>query len=89
MAFAFACEKSGINPISIDTMASVRLAKQGDGFAIDQIILTMQATIPDLDNAKFQELALVAKRDCPLSKALAGVPDIVLKARLGQDTPGE
>ena len=32
MAFAFACEKAGIVPGSIDTTAKVRLAKQGDGF---------------------------------------------------------
>ncbi len=89
MAFAFACEKAGLNPVSIDTMASVRLVKQGEGFVIDQIVLTMQSNIPDFDDIRFQELALTAKRDCPLSKALAGVPNIVLKARLGQEAPGE
>ncbi|MET3106455.1 osmotically inducible protein OsmC [Oxalobacteraceae bacterium GrIS 2.11] len=89
MAFAFGCDKAGVKVSSIDTIASVRLVKQGEGFMIDQISLTMQATVPELDNAKFQELALAAKRDCPLSKALAGVPEILLKARLGQEEPGE
>jgi len=32
--------------------------------------------------AKFQEIANAAKRDCPLSKALAGVAEIMLKATL-------
>jgi len=32
--------------------------------------------------AKFQEIASAAKRDCPLSKALAGVAEIMLKATL-------
>jgi osmotically inducible protein OsmC len=82
MAFAFACEKAGITGAVIDTTASVRLAKQGDGFAIDRIALTMRAAIPGIDNAKFQEIAAVAKRDCPLSKALAAVPEISLSATL-------
>ena len=89
MAFAFACEKAGLKPVSIDTMASVRLVKQDEGFVIDQIVLTMQATIPDFEDIQFQELALIAKRECPLSKALAGVPNIVLRARLGQEASGK
>ena len=82
MAFAFACERAGIATTNIDTKASVRLSKQGEGFAIDRIALTMQATIPGIDDAKFQEIAAAAKRDCPLSKALASVPEITLSATL-------
>lgn len=82
MAFAFACEKAGIATTSIDTEAKVRLAKQGDGFVIDRIALTMKAVVPGLDDAKFQELAAGAKAGCPLSKALASVPEITLQATL-------
>ena len=82
MAFAFACERAGIATTNIDTKASVRLSKQGEGFAIDRIALTMQATIPGIEDAKFQEIAAAAKRDCPLSKALASVPEITLSATL-------
>ncbi|HSY29268.1 MAG TPA: OsmC family protein [Burkholderiaceae bacterium] len=82
MAFAFACERAGIATTNIDTKASVRLSKQGEGFAIDRIALTMQATIPGIEDAKFQEIAVAAKRDCPLSKALASVPEITLSATL-------
>jgi len=82
MAFAFACEKAGITSAEIDTTASVRLSKHGDGFAIDRIALTMQAAIQGIDNAKFQEVAAAAKRDCPLSKALTAVPEISLNATL-------
>jgi osmotically inducible protein OsmC len=60
----------------------VRLTKQGEGFVIDRIALTMQATVPGIDKAKFQELAAAAKRDCPLSKALASVSEITLEATL-------
>jgi len=82
MAFAFACEKAGLTPGSIDTTARVRLAKQGDGFLIDRIALSLEASVPGIDEAKFQELAQGAKQNCPLSKALAAVPEITLQAKL-------
>jgi len=82
MAFSFACDRAGLVTRDVDTRASVRLVKQGDGFVIDRIALTMQATVPGISEAKFQELANAAKRDCPLSKALASVPEITLEATL-------
>lgn len=82
MAFSFACDKAGIATSSIDTTAAVRLSPQGDGFLIDRIALTLEATVPGIDDARFQELAAGAKRDCPLSKALASVPEITLTATL-------
>ena len=82
MFFAVSCEKAGINVSSIDTTATVRLAKEGEGFKIDRIALTMEATVPGLDQAKFNELAESSKKNCPLSKALAAVPEITLDARL-------
>jgi len=82
MAFAFACEKVGIAAAEIDTTASVRLSKLEEGFVIDRIALTMHAAMPGIDNAKFQEIAAAAKRDCPLSKALAAVAEISLNATL-------
>jgi len=82
MAFSFACDKAGVVTAHVDTQASVRLSKQGDGFVIDRIALTMRAAVPGIDNAKFQDIAAMAKRDCPLSKALASVPEITLNATL-------
>ena len=37
MAFSFACDKAGLATTAIDTQASVRLSKQGEGFVIDRI----------------------------------------------------
>ena len=82
MAFAFACERADIATEAIDTSAKVRLVKQGDGFVIDRIALTLDAKVPGIENAKFQELAQAAKQGCPLSKALASVPEITLVATL-------
>jgi lipoyl-dependent peroxiredoxin len=82
MFFAVSCEKAGINVSSIDTTATVRLAKDGEGFKIDRIALVMEATVPGIDNAKFQEIAEGSKKNCPVSKALAAVPEITLDAKL-------
>lgn len=82
MAFSFACDKAGFATTSVNTRAKVRLAPQGDGFLIDRIALTLEANIPGIDEAKFQELAEGAKKACPLSKALASVPEITLTATL-------
>jgi osmotically inducible protein OsmC len=82
MAFSFACDRAGLETRDVDTQASVRLVRQGDAFVIDHIALTMQATIPGISEAQFQELASAAKRDCPVSRALAGVPEITLQATL-------
>ncbi|WCM88497.1 OsmC family protein [Acidovorax sp. NCPPB 3576] len=82
MAFAFACEKAGISTETLDTTAKVRLAKEGEGFKIDRIALTLTAKVPGVDEAQFQKIAAEAKANCPLSKALAGVPEITLTATL-------
>lgn len=82
MAFSFACDKAGFATALVDTQARVRLTPQGEGFIIDRIALTLKATVPGIDEARFQEIALAAKRDCPLSKALASVAEISLQATL-------
>ena len=82
MAFAFALEREGLTATRIDTKAAVRLAKDGDGFKIDRIQLELDAAVPNLEEARFQQIAAAAKAGCPLSKALASVPEITLKATL-------
>jgi len=80
--FSFACDKAGLVSSDIDTHASGRLAKQGEGFVIDRIALSMQATVPGIDVVKFNEITNAAKDARPLSKALAGVAEITLEATL-------
>lgn len=87
MAFSFACDKAGFSTTTVDTQAHVQLSAQGEGYVIDRIALRMQAVVPGLDEARFQEIAESAKRDCPLSKALASVPEISLVATLEEGSP--
>jgi osmotically inducible protein OsmC len=82
MAFSFACDAAGFATAAIDTQAAVRLVMKGGGFQIDRIALRLEANVPGVDEATFQKLAAGAKKDCPLSKALASVPEISLTAVL-------
>ena len=82
MAFSFACDAAGFATTAVDTDAAVRLVMKAGGFQIDRITLRLEANVPGIDEATFQKLAAGAKRDCPLSKALAAVPEITLTAVL-------
>ncbi len=81
MALTVSLEQAGLKPESIRTSADVTLDKQGAGFAITGIVLTSTANVAGVDAAKFQEIAEETKKNCPVSKALAGT-SITLKASL-------
>lgn len=87
MAFSFACEKAGWATSTVDTRAHARSTAQGPGFVVDRTLLKMNASVPGLDEAQFQNLAKSAKRDCPLSKALASVAEIAQEAGLDPAAP--
>ena len=52
------------------------------GEGITKIALTVEERVPGIDESAFLEAAEGAKANCPVSKALAGVPDISLDAHL-------
>ena len=82
MALSAGLGRSGFTPNSIRTTARVKFEKVGDGFAITRIDLECEADIPDIDEGTFLEHANDAKKNCPISKALAAVPEISLNAKL-------
>lgn len=82
MAFSFACDGAGIKTETVDTTAKVRLMADGGGFKISRIALTLTAKVPGISEDQFQKIAAEAKAGCPLSKALASVPEITLTATL-------
>ena len=69
----------GHPPTRIATSATVHL---GDGPTITTIELQTEAEVPNIDGAKFQEYVTNAKENCPVSKALAAVAEITVKAKL-------
>ncbi len=81
MALSFALSANGTPPEELRVVAAVDLQKEGEGFAIKQITLNLEGKVPGVDASKFSELADVAKKNCPLSKALAATP-ITLNAKL-------
>jgi lipoyl-dependent peroxiredoxin len=82
MAFSFQCDGAGFETKSVDTKAAVQLEQKGGGFAISHISLTLEAQVPGMDEATFKQIVEKAKAECPVSKALAGVPSITLTASL-------
>jgi osmotically inducible protein OsmC len=65
----------------VHTIVRARFEKQPEGFAISRIDLETEGVVPGLDEAGFRPQAQMARQDCPVSRALAGV-QIDLKARL-------
>jgi len=82
MALSLGLEQAGMKPESIKTSAKVHLEKVPDGFQIKRIDLTNETKASGGDEAKFKTVADATKKGCPVSKALAGVPEITLEAKL-------
>ncbi len=81
MAFSNGLSQAGHVPTSVETTAKVHLEKGEAGFGITKIDLVTDAVVPGIDEAKFQELAETAKKNCPVSKVLAAA-EITLAATL-------
>jgi osmotically inducible protein OsmC len=79
MFLAALLTEKGYVPERIRTTAAVHL---GAGPLIKKIELDCEAAVPGVEATEFQELAEAAKLGCPVSKALAAVPEIKLSARL-------
>jgi osmotically inducible protein OsmC len=60
----------------------VRFGRAGEGYEISRIDLRTEADVPGVGEGLFLERAEAAKRDCAVSKALAGVEEITLEAKL-------
>jgi osmotically inducible protein OsmC len=81
MALSFALSDAGHTPKELRVSAAVDLGKVPDGFAITSIALSLEASVPGIDAAKFQTIVEAAKKGCPVSKALSATP-ITLTAKL-------
>jgi osmotically inducible protein OsmC len=82
MALAGDLAREGHAPTKLETDAQVTLDNTGDGFAITAVHLTVRGQVDGLDEEGFREAAEGAKKNCPVSKALAAVPEITLEASL-------
>ncbi len=79
MALSSGLAKAGTPPENLSTSATVTF-QPGEG--IVKIALEVEGDVPGMDAAAFQAAAEGAKENCPVSKALAGVPEVTLDAKL-------
>jgi osmotically inducible protein OsmC len=80
MAFSAQLGEAGFKAEKIETTATVTLENVGGGFSITLVHLDVQATVPNLDDRKFQEIAKKAKEGCPVSKLFTA--EITMDAKL-------
>jgi len=81
MAFANGLSQAGHQPQEIHTVASVHFDKTDQGWTITRIDLATEGSVPGIDEATFKRLAEDAKKNCPVSRALAATP-VTLSATL-------
>ena len=70
MALSFALAKEGLSEGSLETVAKVKLDKEGEGFKVSRSDLSLKASVAGIDEARFAEVAQNAKANCPISKLL-------------------
>ena len=79
MALSGALADAGHTADELRTSATVTFVP---GTGITKIALTVRGRVPNIDEGAFREAAEGAKAGCPVSRALAGVPEITLDAQL-------
>ncbi|MDQ6806088.1 MAG: OsmC family peroxiredoxin [Actinomycetota bacterium] len=82
MALAAALSDAGTPAESVTTNATVTLRFVDGAPTITAVALSTVGSVPGIDEAAFQAAAQGAKEGCPVSRALAGVPEITLDASL-------
>jgi len=82
MALSNILAKAGTPPESVHTDATVTLRLVDGSPTITKIDLVTVGRVPGIDEATFVEQANVAKAGCPVSRALAAVPELTLQASL-------
>ncbi|GAB0117592.1 OsmC family protein [Acidisoma sp. 7E03] len=80
MALSLILGNANLRAEHMETTAEVTLDKDGEGFAITAVHLTLKAKVPGATPETFAELAGMAKAGCPVSKLLKA--EITLDAQL-------
>jgi lipoyl-dependent peroxiredoxin len=75
-------ERAGTPSTRVDTTAKVTLRFVDEAPTITKIELETEGEVPGFDQAQFEQAAQEAKEACLVSRALAGVGEITLSAKL-------
>ena len=70
MSFVRMLGMANFVPEQVDSKSNVTIEKDGDGFSITSVHLTVTAKIPGIDPDTFQSIASKAKAWCPVSKLM-------------------
>jgi osmotically inducible protein OsmC len=79
MALSNGLAQAGHTAEELKTSVTVTF-QPGEG--ITKMALQVAGNVPGMSQDDFRQAAETAKENCPVSKALAGVPEITLDARL-------
>jgi osmotically inducible protein OsmC len=82
MALSNILAEAGHTAESVKTTARVHLRMIDGNPTINQIDLVTEGRVPGIDEDQFTEYANQAKAGCPVSRALGGVDEITLDAKL-------
>jgi lipoyl-dependent peroxiredoxin len=82
MALSNLLAEAGHPPESLRTHAVVHLRNRDGEVSLSRIDLNTIAQVPGLAEAELQRYGAEAKDGCPVSRALAGVPEITTSAKL-------
>ena len=73
MALSADLEKAGFAPQQVRTTGTAKFDNASGKWTVETIDLSVEANVPGIEDAKFQEIASGTKANCPVSRALAGV----------------
>jgi osmotically inducible protein OsmC len=81
MALSFQLQGAGFPPNQLKTEALLKMESVDGHFKIISIHLVLEGDVSDISEEKFIEIANNAKKNCPVSQALASI-EISLSAKL-------
>src|SRR5437588_1005949 len=82
MALSNILSQAGHPPESVNTTARIQLRNVDGAPTLTRVDLDTEGKVPGVDEQRFQEYATQAKEQCPVSRALAGIPEMELTAKL-------
>ncbi len=71
-------------PTRLDVTAECTFDRVGDKWKVTTMELTVKGVVPNIDSAKFEEMAKIGEASCPISNALRNNVEIKVNASLEQ-----
>ena len=82
MALASTLASAGHTPDLLRTNATVHLRMHDGSITLARLEIETEGRVEGIDEHQFAQYAEDAKTTCPVARALSGIPEIVLKAKL-------